>query len=81
MGQAEVFISAADKQVSDLLKKGFMGGDMMSKIIDITHDILKIGAMDEITMCKMEALCGNDNPKITHRDHRKVTHPRLNSRP
>jgi putative transcriptional regulator len=38
-----------------------MGGESMSQILDIAHemarDLLEVGAMDEITMRKMEALC------------------------
>jgi putative transcriptional regulator len=53
-----------------------MGGKDMSKILDIAHemarDLLEVGAMDEITMRKMDALCLRPKKSFTSREIKRI---------
>ena len=53
-----------------------MGGNTMSKILDIAHDmardLLEAGAMDEITMRKMDALCLPAKVSFNPRDIKRI---------
>lgn len=48
----------------------------MSEILDIAHemarDLLKVGAMDEVTMRKMDALCLPVKPSLAPEDIRRI---------
>ena len=48
----------------------------MSEILDIAHDmaraLVKVGAMDEITMHKLDALCLPPKPLLTPEDIRRI---------
>jgi putative transcriptional regulator len=48
----------------------------MSEILDVAHDmardLLKVGAMDEVTMRKLDALCLPSKPRVAPEDIRRI---------